>query len=196
MFIEKLRSETKHIHQALEKAMIPDLKKATTLEAYAKILRTFYGYFKGLEPLLDAQLDNTVIPAYDARRKSHVILEDLHAMKLDTTPLPPVADQLPHVTNVHEALGALYVLEGSTLGGRVITNMLMQNLNLHDTTYVKFFNGYGEQTEAMWGSFMGALNKYTADEKTHATVIQAATDTFAYFKNWVEKNQSASWAGS
>lgn len=186
MFIEKLRSETKHIHQALEKVMIPDLKQASTLEDYARILKTFYGYFKALEVMLDEQLTDQIVPVYNQRRKSDFILEDLKSMNF-LNALPPLADRTPEITNVYEALGAMYVLEGSTLGGRVITKMLMQNLNLSDTTYLKFFSGYGEQTDSMWASFMTVLNKYGEDESKHHLMLKAATDTFAYFKDWIEK---------
>ncbi len=187
MFIERLRSETKHNHLALEKAMIPGLKQATTPEAYAKILNVFYGYFKAIETLLDAQLDEKIIPAYRERRKSHVILEDLKAMNLNGS-LPPVATDLPKISTLYEALGAMYVLEGSTLGGQVITKMLKQNLNVNDTTYLNFFSGYGEETQKMWGSFMATLNKYAEDESKHDEIITAAIETFAKFQTWIEKN--------
>ena len=187
MFIERLRSETKHNHQALEKAMIPGLKQAVTPEAYAKILNVFYGYFKPIENLLDAQLDEKIVPAYGQRRKAHILLEDLSAMNLNGA-TPPLATDLPEISSIHQALGAMYVLEGSTLGGQVITKMLKQNLNLADTAYLKFFSGYGEETHKMWASFIGTLDTYAADESKHDEMIEAATNTFAKFQTWIEKN--------
>lgn len=190
MFIEKLRSETKHIHQALEKVMIPGIKQADTPEAYAKILNVFYGYFKAIENLLDAQLDEKVVPAYTQRRKADIILQDLKAMSLNGQ-LPPLATDLPQISNLHQALGAMYVLEGSTLGGQVITKMLKQNLNVNDTAYLKFFSGYGDETQKMWASFMGVLDQHAQDESRQGEMIEAAINTFAKFKLWIEKNQSA-----
>lgn len=189
MFIERLRSETKHIHQALEKAMIPGIKQATTPQAYSKILTVFYGYFKAIENLLDAQLNEEIVPAYAQRRKAHIILEDLDAMNLKGT-LPALATDLPQISNIHQALGAMYVLEGSTLGGQVITKMLKQNLNVNDTAWLKFFSGYGEDTPNMWSSFIEVLNQYAEDEAYHNEIIEAAINTFAKFKTWIEKNQS------
>lgn len=190
MFIEKLRSETKHIHQALEKVMIPAIKQADTPEAYAKILNVFYGYFKAIENLLDVQLDEKLVPAYGQRRKADIILEDLNAMNLNGS-LPPLATDLPQISSVHQALGAMYVLEGSTLGGQVITKMLKQNLNLTDTACLKFFSGYGDETQKMWASFMEALDKQAQEESLQGEMVEAAINTFAKFKLWIEKNQSA-----
>jgi len=186
IFIEKLRSETKSIHQALEKVLIPGIKQANSPEAYAGILKTFYGYFKGMEPILDAQLSDKLVPAYSKRRKSNVILEDLKSMNMSGE--LAVANDLPEISTVPQALGALYVLEGSTLGGRVITKMLMQNLNLTDTKHLQFFSGYGDQTEMMWGSFLETLNNASNDQ-TEDEIIQAAAETFSKFKTWIERSQ-------
>ena len=186
IFIEKLRTETKSIHQALEKALIPNIKQATTPEAYAQILKIFYGYFKGMEGILDTQLSDSNVPAYSKRRKSNAILGDLKSMNVNGS--LAVATDLPKISSVPEALGAMYVLEGSTLGGRVITKMLMQNLNFQDTKHLAFFSGYGDETEMMWGSFLQTLNEQASDEQTQDQIIQAATDTFSKFKSWIEKN--------
>lgn len=185
IFIEKLRSETKSIHQALEKALIPGIKQANTSEAYAEILKTFYGYFKAMESILDAQLSDKLVPAYSKRRKSNVILDDLKSLNISGD--LAVANDLPKISNVPQALGAMYVLEGSTLGGRVITKMLMQNLNLQDTKHLQFFSGYGDQTEMMWGTFLETLNNAATDEKTENEIIQSATETYSKFKNWIER---------
>lgn len=186
VFIERLRTETRSIHQALEKALIPGIRQAVTPEAYAKILKKFYGYFKAMETLLDAQLSDNIVPAYSQRRKSQAIVEDLKS--LNSSEDLPVSNDLPEISTIPEALGAMYVLEGSTLGGRVITKMLMQNLNFQDAAHLKFFSGYGDQTEAMWGSFLETLNKHAEDERAQHEIINAASDTFSKFKAWIEKN--------
>lgn len=186
IFIEKLRTETKSIHQALEKALIPGIKQATTPEAYAGILKTFYGYVKGMEALLDAQLSDSIVPAYTQRRKSNAIQKDLKS--LNCTGTLAVATDLPTVSNISQALGAMYVLEGSTLGGRLITKMLMQNLGLTDTKQLQFFSGYGDQTEAMWGSFLQTLTKHAEDEHAQNEIIHAAAETFSKFKRWIERS--------
>lgn len=185
MFIERLRNETKSTHQALEKALIPRIKQADTPEAYAEILKTFFGFFNGMEALLDARLSDTIVPAYTKRRKSNAIMEDLKL--LNSSGNLAVANDLPEITTVHQALGALYVLEGSTLGGRVITKMLMQNLALTDTKHFQFFSGYGDETEAMWGSFLQALNRHAENEGAQDEIIWGATETFSKFKRWIER---------
>ncbi len=187
VFIERLRSETKSVHQALEKALIPSIKQANSREAYAGILKIFYGYFKGIESQLDAQLSGHVVPAYNKRRKSKLILDDLESMEMSSE--FAMANDLPVLSTIPRALGAMYVLEGSTLGGRVITKMLQQTLQFGDTKHLQFFSGYGDQTEMMWGSFLETLISHATDEHTQNEIVNSATETFVKFKTWIEQNQ-------
>ena len=60
----------------------------------------------------------------------------------------------------------LYPLEGSTLGGQVISIRLRDNLGLNATNGGRFFNGYGEQTGQYWAEFLDYADRSlrTSDE--------------------------------
>ena len=93
---------------------------------------------------------------------------------------------LPMIDSTDRALGALYVLEGSTLGGRIIADMIARRLGL--LTSLEFFDSYGDETQNMWRSFKDFLNKpRTAEQQTK--IIDAAKDTFITFKNWIGKHE-------
>lgn len=100
----------------------------------------------------------------------------------------PVCKDLPRIENVACALGAMYVLEGSTLGGRFISKMIAEKLDLPDTEGIRFFTGYGSHTSEKWDLFKDLLNNYTASNMVENEVIEAANQTFTKFKNWIELN--------
>ena len=57
---------------------------------------------------------------------------------------------LPPVPGTDEALGRLYVLEGSTLGGTFIDRHLATLPSLGSTVRLRAFSPYGRETGAMW----------------------------------------------
>ncbi|MES2265278.1 MAG: biliverdin-producing heme oxygenase [Bacteroidota bacterium] len=185
MLSDRLKEETKTNHQILEKALVARMKAIRSTQGYADLLKIFYGYFGGLEEKLNQTIDKTLLPDNDKRRKTQAIADDITALGSE---VPPKADRdhLPQINNHLEALGALYVIEGSTLGGKIISKMMQQQLNLGDKG-LSFFTSYGDNTEAMWNTFKDALNKQVQSPGQEAVVIAAANDTFLKFGEWFEK---------
>ena len=184
MTLDILREQTRQAHTALEKIIVPHIKNATR-ESYAQLLRIFYGYYKPVEDLIDTYIDDQTIPNYTDRRKAATILDDIKEMTGDNA-VPQLCSHLPAITDVYRALGAMYVLEGSTLGGKIIGKMLTSNLQLTNDNGIKFFSGYGPGSDAMWASFITALNNYLASQQQQEEIAAAATDTFTSFKAWIE----------
>ena len=100
-----------------------------------------------------------------------------------------VCDDLPTLDSQSAAMGAMYVLEGSTLGGKIISKVLRKQVPDLDGS-LSFFDGYGDQTGEMWSRFKSALDMLELEEdQDNAT--HAAHETFVKFKTWIEKNESA-----
>ncbi|WP_454804142.1 biliverdin-producing heme oxygenase [Mucilaginibacter phyllosphaerae] len=185
MLSDKLKEETKTNHQILEKALVGQLKAVRTTQEYANLLKLFYGYFGGLETRINEVIDTNLLPDSTERRKTQAIADDIKALGGEA-PDTATGDDLPTI-NIHlEALGALYVIEGSTLGGKIISKMMQQQLGL--VTGFSFFAGYGEKTEQMWDVFKQALNRQAENPEQEAVVIAAANQTFLKFGEWFNKN--------
>jgi heme oxygenase (biliverdin-IX-beta and delta-forming) len=182
-----LKNHTSAQHQALESLVLPRLQSLKSLADYTQLLLKFYGYYKPVEDGIAAHLDVTDLPDLPQRRNARLILEDLTFSNPHTQDIP-LASTLPTITNKAEAFGALYVLEGSTLGGRGITKLLLKNnaLNLGEHQ-VRFFNGYGAATGPMWISFIERLNAYGNNETVLQQMAAAANETFYYFKIWLQQ---------
>jgi heme oxygenase (biliverdin-IX-beta and delta-forming) len=89
--------------------------------------------------------------------------------------LPP----FPAPRNRAEALGMLYVLEGSTLGGRVILRTLLDR-GVDDPS-LSFLDPYGEATGKRWRDFIAVLTRELGSDA--ALVTSACTGAVRAFRH-------------
>lgn len=188
MLSERLKEETRESHVAVERTIIPRLKKIDTKEAYLAVLLDFYGYFKPVEEKINAFVDETVVPDFAERRKAVAIKKDIDDLNGSAFGQNFCHD-LPLINSTATALGALYVLEGSTVGGIHISDMIASRITLN--TGLGFFRGYGAKAGQMWQSFKTNLDEVGADRLTQDEVVAAADDTFNKFQNWLENNSKS-----
>jgi heme oxygenase (biliverdin-IX-beta and delta-forming) len=80
-------------------------------------------------------------------------------------PEDPLVDPVfPAVATKAEALGAMYVLEGSTLGGKIILKTLRsQGVS---TDELHFLDPYGNDASALWRAFLRVLERETTPDQT------------------------------
>jgi heme oxygenase len=189
MILERLREETQINHNKLEGSPLLTYltSKEITIPVYTTILNKFYGFFNPLEQLLN-NLNGfpDLFSDYNERRKSEMLLEDLKKINSNIQ-ITTLSVELPVVINHAQALGAMYVMEGSTLGGRVISKMLKENLGLEMASGAGFFNGYGSQTMMRWNSFKEVLLNHCSIHGCDDEVITSANDTFLKFYSWMNK---------
>lgn len=92
------------------------------------------------------------------------------------------------------ALGALYVLEGSALGGQILSKQvrecaaqwtlsaLSNTTQLHDLpTIDSYFLGRGAETGAHWRAFCQRINHELPDPESASIAARAAVKTFELF---------------
>ena len=89
---------------------------------------------------------------------------------------------MPDLATPAAIVGALYVIEGSTLGGKVIARQLAAHLGLNAAKGARFFHGHGAATEAHWGEFwqFAAVN---CPHNEMSNCCAAAIDLFARFES-------------
>src|SRR5688500_6764104 len=168
----EVKQHTAQSHKELEDLLIPCLQSMHDLDAYAHFLGSFYGFFKPVESEISSHLDEKLLPDFARRRKADLLLQDLS--KLGQKDLPQVSKDLPDITNTWQAFGALYVLEGSTLGGKGITRLLLQHIPRLKKEQIRFFNGYGKDTGAMWTLFQRTLSALPAGTEEREQIRETA----------------------
>ena len=98
---------------------------------------------------------------------------------------PPLSrPALPPLQDLPDLLGAMYVMEGSTLGGQLIARKVEATLCLQRGAGNSYFVGHGDLTGVMWKKFCQILMNNVSDSDTEA-VIQGAKAMFMTFGLWM-----------
>ena len=181
--LRRLRTGTADEHAAVEQTL--DLLDADlTADRLATVLSQMHGFWLAAEAGLDAwaaaEPDAADGVRWADRRRAHLFAADLAALGAGPAAERP---ELPAVPDTDAALGRLYVLEGSTLGGVFIDRHLAGLPQLAGTS-LHAFSPYGEQTGAMWHGFRSATRAHVAAGGDAGRVVAAARRTFTALGTW------------
>jgi heme oxygenase len=176
-----LKEETHAEHRETEQLLAPRLHQIKTQDDYASLLYLFYGFYHPLEQLIESALDTELREQLGSRRQSALILLDLDSLERPSGHIP-LCTQLPNISSRMSALGALYVLEGSTLGGQLIKRMLLQTSAGLKEEQLHFFSGYREETGRRWQAFQQLINQFSGEQKI---IAEVARSTFHFFSKWI-----------
>ena len=184
VFLLRLKRETSPQHTAIERQI--DLRHVCgSRSAYTQHLARLYGFYRPLEKALWRTSAVREAGLGEERRKTPLLLDDLRALRAAPLAALPLCEALPPVAEDAQALGCLYVLEGASLGGRVITRLVRERLGIGPGDGGAFFHGYGEATGAMWDSFRASLDAYARSPERQEAVIGAARATFDALGAWL-----------
>ncbi len=176
-----LRTETRPAHGQLE-GTLGLLDERLGLDAYRRVIERFYGFWRNWEPQVATLFQDAAF--LDPRRRMHLLQADLVALGLSAHAVAILPTcPAPILRNAVEALGSLYVMEGSTLGGRVIERNVERCLGLNGRHGCAYFAGYGTHTGAMWRLFLARLDQAPAADAEQVT--DGATATFERLAWWL-----------
>jgi len=178
MVSEYLKQNTAEYHDAAEKLFNSEkiFNKTFTLEDYRKIIHTNYLMLLHSENKIFSSLSDKFNEKLqlNKRKKLPLIEKDLSGLALD--------NQKPSFNlefeNEHEALGAMYVIEGSTLGGNVIAKQLSKTEGFDQVTF-NFFGCYQENTGSMWKNFKEILDSEVKEEN-YNEVLSGAKKLYTF----------------
>ncbi|AIB38456.1 MULTISPECIES: biliverdin-producing heme oxygenase [Pseudomonas] len=188
--LEALRTGTALLHVALEKRL-PFFSEGLDADWYQRLLQAYYGFYR---PLESALYESGLIPdGYDAvlRVKTPTLVCDLAALGLDDQAVStlPRCLELPILDTPAACLGALYVLEGATLGGQVLRREMTQRLNVNAHNGGAFLNIYGVETGRRWKDFLDYLGDQPLDAPARQSAVNAARSTFSCFEQWLDSQE-------
>ena len=193
MIMAQLREQTRAYHAQLE-SHSDLLQRMNALSDYRQMLERFYGIYAPLESQL-TEVFQQCPTAFDfeKRRKSALLAADLRMLGVPEERLHclPRISYLPAVSTLPQAYGCLYVLEGATLGGQILSRRLNQALGLDASNGAAFLNSYGNQIGRMWREFGDAVTAYAALHDEDDQIVSGACATFAAFTDWLVKGEEA-----
>ena len=190
--LARLRAETRPRHEALER-VLDLLDPGLTLARYRAWLVTLRAFHAPMERRIGA-VEGWAGLGIDPAERTRLAWLDADLVTLGVAPAtaaPDASDEadLPPVRTLSEALGCLYVLEGATLGGRVLLGHLEATLGLGPLNGARTFAGYGTRTGAMWAACRRALERHVADGGDADALVAGANATFASLAGRVEASR-------
>ena len=185
MLLEKLKSDTRSHHSRLERLNgLP-----ASREAYEALLGLFLGF---VEPW-EKSLAGAVVPEVGLRAGRGAtawLRADLDGLGWNATQIAglPRCEDLPGCASRLELLGACYVMEGSTLGGQVVSRHVRETLGLDTAACGRYFHSYGAEVGTRWQCFRSELMRHSSPEND-PRIIEAATNTFQKLTTWMAAAQ-------
>lgn len=192
----RLREGTREAHVRAESCFALE-SRLLDLAAYRDLLLLLRSYYRPLEAAL-ARVDGWELlePAIDPGRyrRAGLIDEDLRRLPEDATLSPHDGDHptLPELPSLARALGCLYVLEGSALGGRIVAAEALRRLP--GSVPVAFFSSRGRSPGEDWRALQAALDRFGAHSGRAAVneTMAGALETFDTFGSWLERDPRGS----
>lgn len=164
-----LRETTALAHRRLEQDL-DLLRPPLSKQRFAEILQRFLAFHLGWEPSL-ARVPALARLAEPRSRIPH-LHRDLANLGLDPQAVTPSPAAGRLARDLESATGSLYVLEGSTLGGKHISAALAAApwLPADGLTY---FNPYGDHTGVLWNAFKDEARALCGPDAAPAVVAGA-----------------------
>lgn len=181
----RLRDETADLHRMVEKRMgLPEAVR--TREDYCRLLSRLLAVHSAIELRLDApswsgHWRGTGLDIVEHRR-AYLIREDLRNLGESSTPRPV---RPPELTTFGQALGCLYVVEGSAVGGRVLAPAIQTAIGRVPTA---FLDGETRGHPHPWQALVHGLRRFEDDTGDGEEVILGARVTFRMFSENVARS--------
>ncbi len=199
--LKQLREQTRPAHEALEaQPLLKGLLSSQLTEAgYGQLLQSMLAFYQSLEselvPATAALLRLHPDPDYRYMPRVPFLANDCRSLGCASHGLiyPPIGLQL----NGSGAylLGVLYVVEGSTQGGRFIARHLAHTLGFSESSGASFFNIH--QWDNSWAAFRCWLSRdlesnYQGDTQS---IIEGADMTFSALHTHLDQWQLLTHGG-
>jgi heme oxygenase len=182
----ELRHATAAVHERLHHIPVFAALAAGRLDrgGYISLLGRLYGFHDPLEAAV-AQAGPPGLQ-FAQWRRAHLLRSDLAALGQSEAAI----EALPRHTvpgsgwSPAYAMGCLYVIEGSTLGGQHLARHLGHVLPADDMAGRAFLLAGNDQNHVGWRDFCAALNACGADPAPRAEMIAGAMEAFHCFEAW------------
>jgi len=178
-----LRVGTADHHAALETRLNLE-GRVSDRQHWLAVLERFYGFHVVWERALRQY---SALSAFSQPRSRLAHLRrDLTALgrtSAEIERLPECLAAASLTADEARAIGSIYVMEGSTLGGRVISRALA-GADWAPDGGLAYFNPYGAETGRMWRSFQAWADERVASGEETA-VLAGARGTFGLLQDWL-----------
>lgn len=177
-----LREATRdaHAHAEAAPAMAALLAGTLDVHRYRRLLASLHGHFVRWERERGAFLRSAGTAAgWCYASRAALLADDLRIPAPARSMLP---DRWPQAEPA-QSWGELYVIEGATLGARILERRLRETLPDAPRAYFSL----GSDDPSHWPRFERALERALADPRTHAAAVAGALRAFADITRALER---------
>lgn len=190
MLLNFLKQGTEDIHKITEDKNLAKyiLDHSISIEDYNTLLTINYNAYTTIEQALvqkKSKFDEILHPFIDTG-KSERLLHDIKKMdsnKHNNLISNPNSSKYT-IHSQFEAIGALYVIEGSMLGGLLINKHLSKCTQLKEVNAFSFFSHDPKATLNRWKTFCSTINQMNFDHTEKETALVSAKKTFSIFNEY------------
>ena len=172
-----MRNGTQDLHSQIEEFPIYSalMKDQVTLGDYAQALEALSGFYANMELQLIFGLLHH-FPKYNYVSRLNLLNHDLLALGIakDIKPIQNIAN-LPNKAGI---LGLLYVVEGSTLGGQIITRHLKERLGSQISDALRFYTLDGKMQADHWAKVKQLFRENLKESDEIVQSVIAARQAF------------------
>lgn len=192
MILHRLKTSTRDLHDQLEAAAWGnELRQCTlSLHQYQALLSWQYLVHCQLEPLLHSRWMEPDATGYAYQSRLPALRRDLQALDTDV----PVCSPAARAVRPDEAAsaGLLYVLEGASLGGSMISRLLPRCAELAGREDIfSFYHYQRDHGLPAWKAFSARIKQMDwSDENQAEAAVAEARATFLHFHRLLSRVES------
>jgi len=188
----ELRHATRSEHDALDAhpAFAALMDGTLSLSGYARLMSLFFGFYARHDPILSQACADHALGRYgfSYMPRTAILHGDLVAIgapRLDDADDGP--DPLPPIASPGLVGGALYVVEGSMLGGAVLARAVDNVLARVRSGGDGYWKWCRDDGAGRWAMTCGMIEQLSATQAGRSDMVAGARLAFSAFGRWLDR---------
>ena len=188
---DRMRRETNDIHQDLHQhsSFVALFDGTLDFDAYVRLIERKFGFYKPLDDAIETALRTVPVgaPCFDYVRRSDLLRQDLEDLGAGTsqTTLPQLLPNAFAYITPKTVAGALYVVEGATLGGAGIDRATQKLLNRDLPDGRRYWAWCRANGRQRWQMILRHLEQLSDARLSNEDVVASANKTFEVLAHWI-----------
>jgi heme oxygenase len=170
---------TADLHAGVDAGFSGSFERDTS--GYIAFLTSLAHVVVPLERALETAGVSLLLPDWSERRRTRALVEDLRDLDRE----PPTEAIVPPMGGEAWQFGALYVLEGSRLGGAVLVRRALDNADIRVRAATRYL-GHGSG-RSFWPSFLARLEASSAVRQAPQEAVAGAREIFTLFSSCIAR---------
>lgn len=179
---ERLKNETGELHELMH-SLMERAQPFASRANYARFVAAQYHFQRDVEHLFADPSIRDAVPDLQVRGREAAALADLADLGASAGE-EAIASQ---GVAMPEALGWLYVSEGSTLGAAFLLKEVKEKLGLSETYGARNLAAYPEGRAIVWRRFVSFLDRPSLPQSEHEAVLAGAAAAYGRFGDLLKR---------